>query len=360
MVSRRTLVHGAVWSAPVVLSTSHIPAYSASLHTPQSEGIFSFPTVASSSGFSSSDVNPYTGKPALSTCLPASQGEERVCPAGRTITSLGVSPQGTLTPAYGDWNANVDSFSSVSRVYLSTYTPNGSEMGVSQLAGSEALSPMRTHAGITYTATFDPSNRPVFGAGVFATSGHGMWEFIPVPESSSQVHIFDTDFSGDEPIIIGQDSASRGIVYADSKRVYTHSSRLRDCARYQNFVFSVSSSHQIFRTDMLSGSTELWYSAPNSLGTIQELNPYFLTSRYALDLVTRTRIPMSVRAGVSNNDSTALVLTNDGLLYNLEGVNKSLVAHVPSIPSNATSFALFGSYLFAGDNNGFIHRIPLF
>lgn len=361
MITRRNVARSALWAAPAILATAPIPAYAASVTTPQPPT--SFPTVASLSAFSSSDINYYTGSRAHPGCLPTSNGQPSVCPAGTDITSLGVSPAGTLIPAYGDWQWNVDSFSSVSRVYLSAYTPDGARVGQLEPAGTEALSPIRTHRGRVYTATLDPSDRSPRGAGAYSSNGRGSWDFHPCPEARQQVHIFDTDFSRDEPVFLGQDSDIQATLYVGDTKVYTHPSRMFQVARDDNSVYSLDGEGRVYRTDLTTLKTEAWYVSRSTVGLIQGPTPYIVTPYMVLKATTRQRIPLltsgvdSVRAIVSSPDNEVLALTHAGLLYKVEDLRKSIIAHFPSLPADASSFAWLDSTLYVGDRGGNIHRL---
>lgn len=362
MISRRDVTRGALWVAPAVIATAPIPAYAASTPSIYHQG--SFPTVASLSAFSSSDMNYYTGRRADPACLPSSDGQPVTCPAGTTITSLGVSPAGTLIPAYGDWQYNVDSFSSVSRVYLSTYTPSGARVGQLEPAGSEALSPVRTHRGRVYTATLDPSDRSPRGAGVYSSDGKGSWDFHPSPDARNQIHIFDADFSRDEPVILGQNSASQGTLHIGDWKIYTHPSRMFQVARDDNFIYSLADDRRVYRTNLVTSITETWYASRSTVGLVQGQTPYIVTNHMVLNATTRHRIPLltsgsdSVKAIVSSPENETLVLTHGGLLYKVEGSQKSIIAHFHNIPADATSFAWLDSNLYTGDRHGNICLLP--
>lgn len=373
-ISRSALIRGA-WSAPVVLAASNIPVYAAS-PIKQAEPVSSFSTVASGAGFSSSDVNYYSGQHPLGSgmCPSSSDGSVQICSAGRVINSLGVTPEGYLVPGYGDWNANLDSFSSVSRVELQPYQPvTGEKVGASFILGSEASEAILSTPTALYAPSIDPSDKAPSGytrgniPGYAVWTG-GRWSFVELPQP--QTHVFKVEVASDGTVYTSTQQNNDGVIYEGNKEIYRYSGgalcRIRQLAVSDTHVYayqSVNNDFGLVEIDRVTHEVTRFFKeyAPRFLSTEGGSVRMMTIDKGVFDPATRTVLhsdtvlyPVSDIGRTSYISNRGNVVRSDGSghfsAYSVKGASYSDFFR-------STSFAIVDNVLYAGQSDGTIKKM---
>lgn len=351
-ITRRSLIKTGAWQAPIILTSTAIPAYAASTQTTEKPWAIATNATKMSDTFDSS------------------------------ITSITFTDQGII-PTYGDWDANSDS-SSGQRTYLQEYElTTAAPTGSPTLVNSEALAPPAQDSnGNLYYATTDPSTGH---AGIWHNR-NGQWKFLRTPED--YIHIFGIVhaentlyFTGTLPTetLISSYNFSTG----SFKVLYRAPGDYRsDALGYSNGnLYAFFDGRNYLKVDTFTEQTQqIPVPAPGFIGPFQiGSDVYYFTvpdgksSGQFVNFETGQELagyfpayPDTSKANISI-DGEALLLQANNSLYVVSGSGVRLLKfdlaaflkfyQLESIA--ITTFSMKGNFYYIGDTGGFVRRWPM-